>query len=94
MRISTHHVDASSTNSVRVVDARGERANLPFVKTPPALDDLIREARERSRAMTSRDFEEQARNFAAGNVGLEDPRVTREVVDRAVARRTTYRKPR
>jgi hypothetical protein len=78
----------------RVVDPIGERANLLFVKTPPALDDLIREARERSRAMTSRDFEEQARNFAAGNVGLEDPRVTREVVDRAVARRTTYRKPR
>jgi len=53
-----------------------------------SLEELIQSARERSRAMTPRDYEEQARNFAAGNVGLEDPRVTREVVDRAAMRRS------
>ena len=46
-------------------------------------DEVIRAAREQSRTMTPQDREEQTRNFAAGNVGIEDPRVTREVVDRA-----------
>ena len=51
---------------------------------PHDLDDqAISAARERSRAMTPADIEEQARNFAAGNAGIEDSRVTRETVDRA-----------
>jgi hypothetical protein len=33
--------------------------------------------------MTAAEREEQTRNFAAGNVGLENERVTRAVVDRA-----------
>jgi hypothetical protein len=44
---------------------------------------LIEEVRRRP-AMTHAERQEQARNFAAGNVGLENERVTREVVDRAV----------
>lgn len=36
--------------------------------------------------MTDAQREEQARNFAAGNFGLENPRVTRESIDRAAAR--------
>lgn len=64
------------------------------VKSAPSLDELIQEARERARRMTPHDFEEQARNFAAGNVGFEDPRVTRDVVDRVAARRTTHPKHR
>jgi len=51
---------------------------------PVDFDALIRSARDRSRALAPDELEEQARNFAAGNVGIEDPRVTREVVDRAV----------
>jgi hypothetical protein len=37
--------------------------------------------------MTDRQREEQIRNFAAGNIGLENPRVTRQVVDEAIRRR-------
>ena len=36
--------------------------------------------------MTSGEREEQHRNFAAGNVGLENERVTRAVVDEAARR--------
>ena len=49
--------------------------------TDAELQRLIEAARERSRAMTRADLEQQARSFAAGNAGLEDPRVTRELVD-------------
>ena len=37
--------------------------------------------------MTDAERTEQIRNFAAGNVGMEDPRVTRALVDEAVRRR-------
>jgi hypothetical protein len=40
----------------------------------------------RARTMTSAEREEQLRNFAAGNVGLENERVTRAVVDEAARR--------
>ncbi len=52
---------------------------------------LLAEARRRP-PMTTREREEQTRNFAAGNVGLENERVTRAVVDRvaeAARRRPT-----
>lgn len=32
--------------------------------------------------MTEAEREEQSRNFVVGNIGLENPRVTRELVDR------------
>jgi hypothetical protein len=32
--------------------------------------------------MTAGEREEQTRNFVVGNIGLENPRVTRELVDR------------
>ena len=38
--------------------------------------------------MTADEREEQLRNFAAGNVGLENERVTRAVVDEAARRMT------
>ena len=40
----------------------------------------------RQRPMTPEEREEQVRNFAAGNVGLANPRVTRALVDEAVLR--------
>lgn len=43
---------------------------------------LVEEARRRP-PMTDEEREEQIRNFAAGNVGIENPRVTRAVVDEA-----------
>ena len=49
-------------------------------------NELMQLAREQSRRMSAADLEEQARNFAAGNAGLEDPRVTRETVDQAAPR--------
>jgi hypothetical protein len=51
------------------------------------LKRLIEEARARPR-MTKAERDEQTRNFAAGNVGLENEHVTREIVDEAVRRRT------
>jgi hypothetical protein len=51
------------------------------------LDRLIEEARSRP-PMTAAEREEQARSFAAGNVGIENPDVTREVVDQAAAAET------
>lgn len=50
------------------------------------LRKILEEAR--SRPMTADEREDQLRNFAAGNVGLENGRVTRAVVDEA-ARRVT-----
>jgi hypothetical protein len=52
---------------------------------------LLAEAKRRP-PMTARQREEQNRNFVAGNVGLENERVTRAVVDRvaeAARRRPT-----
>lgn len=49
------------------------------------LKRLLAEARRKPR-MTHREREEQTRNFAAGNVGMENPRVTRELIDRVAAR--------
>lgn len=40
----------------------------------------------RSRVMSPEEREEQIRNFAAGNVGIENPRVTRAVIDEAARR--------
>jgi hypothetical protein len=40
----------------------------------------------RAYRMTPAEREEQLRNFAAGNVGLENERVTRAVVDEAARR--------
>ena len=40
----------------------------------------------RARHMTPAEREEQLRNFAAGNVGLANERVTRAVVDEAARR--------
>jgi hypothetical protein len=51
---------------------------------PPELLKLIEAAKARP-PMTAAEREEQARNFAAGNVGLENPRVTRAVVDAVAA---------
>jgi hypothetical protein len=46
---------------------------------------LIEEARRRP-PMSSEQREEQIRNFAAGNIGLENPKVTRAVIDEAMRR--------
>jgi hypothetical protein len=61
---------------------------------PTELDRLIVAARQRPR-MTAAEREEQTRNFAAGNVGIENPRVTRAAVDEAAdAARLARRPPR
>jgi hypothetical protein len=56
---------------------------VPEAELPAA---LVEQARERARAMSPADREEQVRNFASGNVGLEDARVTRATVERVAAR--------
>jgi hypothetical protein len=48
------------------------------------LKELVELARRRP--MTAAEREEQLRNFAAGNVGIENERVTREVIDEAARR--------
>jgi len=50
------------------------------------LEELLAEVRLRPR-MTHAEREDQARDFAAGNVGIENPLVTRAVVDEAVRRK-------
>jgi hypothetical protein len=40
----------------------------------------------RTRTMSEEEREEQLRNFVAGNVGLENSRVTRDLVDLVAAR--------
>lgn len=55
------------------------------VATTDELEKLLAEARTRP-PMTAAEREEQTRNFAAGNVGLENPAVTRAVVDEAARR--------
>ena len=40
----------------------------------------------RGRQMTAAEREDQLRNFVAGNIGLENERVTRAVVDEAARR--------
>jgi hypothetical protein len=49
------------------------------------LERLVAVARQLPR-MTAAEREEQTRNFAAGNAGLENERVTRAVVDEAARR--------
>jgi len=49
------------------------------------LAKLLEAARKRPH-MTAAEREDQTRNFAAGNVGMEDERVTRAVVDEAASR--------
>ena len=56
------------------------------------LEQLIQAARLRPR-MTASEREEQTRNFAAGNVGLENERVTRAVVDQAASAARHARRP-
>jgi hypothetical protein len=63
-----------------------EVTKVPPVPSAELPAELVEQARERSRAMSRADREEQIRNFAAGNVGLEDPRVTRGTVDRVASR--------
>ena len=53
------------------------------------LEMLLAAARARPH-MTTAEREEQTRNFAAGNVGLENVRVTRAVVDEAVRRKLRW----
>lgn len=43
--------------------------------------------------MSAAEREEQTRNFAAGNVGLENERVTRAVVDQAAHAARQSRRP-
>lgn len=45
------------------------------------LDDLIEQAR-RLPPMTPEQREEQRRSFAHGNTAIENPRITREMIDR------------
>jgi hypothetical protein len=44
----------------------------------------------RAHRMTPAEREDQLRNFAAGNVGLENARVTRAVVDEAARRMSGF----
>jgi hypothetical protein len=55
------------------------------------LEKLLAAARARPR-MTAAEREEQTRNFAAGNVGLENERVTRAVVDEAARRQKSAKR--
>lgn len=48
---------------------------------PTHLQDLLEEARKN--IPTSKDKEEQRRSFAFGNTKIENPRITREMVDKA-----------
>jgi hypothetical protein len=48
---------------------------------PTRLQELLDEAR--TRVMTPEEKEEQRRSFAYGNTKIENPRITREMVDHA-----------
>ena len=48
---------------------------------PTRLQELLDKAR--SRVMTPEEKEEQRRSFAYGNTKIENPRITREMVDKA-----------
>jgi hypothetical protein len=48
---------------------------------PTRLQKLLDEAR--NRVMTPEEKEEQRRSFAYGNTKIENPRITREMVDKA-----------
>ena len=48
---------------------------------PTRLQQLLDEARHR--VMTPEEKEEQRRSFAYGNTKIENPRITREMVDQA-----------
>ena len=49
------------------------------------LTKMIEAARARP-VMSADEREDQLRNFVAGNIGLENPRVTRALVDEALRR--------
>ncbi|GAC1536489.1 MAG: hypothetical protein NVS3B10_00440 [Polyangiales bacterium] len=71
--VSTEYGEACAelAEAVEAALATPDRADLP------ALLDAAR-----GRTMTPAEREEQVRSFAAGNVGLSNPAVTREAVDR------------
>ena len=48
---------------------------------PTHLQRLLDEAR--NRVMTPEEKEEQRRSFAYGNANIENPRITREMIDQA-----------
>lgn len=48
---------------------------------PTRLQELLDKAR--TRVMTPEEKEEQRRSFAYGNTKIENPRITREMVDKA-----------
>jgi hypothetical protein len=62
-----------------------------FLVMTEELERLLAAARARPH-MTAAEREEQTRNFAAGNVGLENERVTRAVVDEAVRRQKSAKR--
>ncbi len=47
---------------------------------PPKLQELLDEAK--TIVLTPEDKEEQRRSFAYGNVSIENPRITRKMIDR------------
>jgi len=48
---------------------------------PTHLQELLREARRN--APTPQDHEEQRRSFAYGNTKIENPRITRDMINKA-----------
>ncbi len=56
-----------------------------------SLDRLIEAARKIE--MSDADREEQRRSFAFGNANIENPRVTRELVDRVADRMAHEQRP-
>ncbi len=62
--------------------ARQSGTSYDFRMTAAEMEQIIEAARQRSRTMTRADLEQQARSFAAGNAGIEDPRINS--YDRAV----------
>ena len=52
-----------------------------FMTIPRRLQHLLDEAR--TRVMTPEEKEEQRRSFAYGNTAIENPRITREMIDGA-----------
>jgi hypothetical protein len=48
---------------------------------PTRLEELLDEAKKS--VPTAREKEEQRRSFAYGNIAIENPRITREMIDKA-----------
>jgi len=69
-------IDASP--NACIVDALGVQAR-HFLKVSR---DICAMGLTRPRAMTAEEAEEQRRSFVAGNCGIDNPLVTRELVDR------------